>query len=156
MQQAQTQKKQKKLTEGFGITTSQHQRGNTWVPPVRVPLQVPQSKKMKDTRGATGCHTWVRSSLRERPCIADPTTSDKGVPETCAGCSRQILESSTTFKCTRCRTMKYCNDACRTLHWVRGHRLTCTPYTNWCPTCGDDAAAGLTTASTCERCHKVT
>jgi len=155
LQRVQTQTRQRKLTEGFVTTTSQHQRELAWVPPARTPLKTLQSKKT-EMRGATGCHTWVKSSLRERQSIADQTTSSRGVPDMCAGCSRQILESSTAVKCIRCRTMKYCNAACSALHWVRDHKLECTPCNDWCPACGEDAAAGSTTTSTCARCQKVT
>jgi hypothetical protein len=153
-QRVQIHKRQRKLTDGFVTKISKHQHGGTQVLPARVPLQALQPRK-KGTRKATGCHTWVSSSLREKQCTADPATTGKGVPEACAGCSRQILESNTTLKCTRCRTTKYCNNACRTLHWAQGHRLTCKPCTNWCPACGEDVEAGSTTTSTCERCQEV-
>ena len=60
-----------------------------------------------------------------------------------------------TQKCSRCRTMKYCSDACKSLHWTQGHRTTCKPCATWCPACGEDVDAGSATRSPCERCQEV-
>eukprot|EP01113_Clastostelium_recurvatum_P014761 TRINITY_DN18072_c0_g1_i1.p1 TRINITY_DN18072_c0_g1~~TRINITY_DN18072_c0_g1_i1.p1 ORF type:complete len:201 (-),score=33.61 TRINITY_DN18072_c0_g1_i1:28-576(-) len=60
------------------------------------------------------------------PCFA--TLSDIGpikkVPEAkCSGCGHHLVK---TFRCSRCKTAKYCNVECQRTNWP-SHKLVCTP-----------------------------
>ena len=152
--QAQAQKRQKRLTDGFMIKIPNQQQGGNLARKAHAPIPAPQPRK-KRMQNAVGCSTWVCHSLGTKQGKTDTSLLGKSVTEVCAGCSRQLLGNKKAPGCSRCRTMKYCSDACKSLHWARGHRTTCKPCVTWCPACGEDVDAGSAMKSPCERCQEV-
>jgi hypothetical protein len=57
--------------------------------------------------------------------------------------------------CLRCKTVKYCTDTCKKLHWMQGHGKTCTPDNAGCPSCGEEVNIAAETSTPCARCEKV-
>jgi hypothetical protein len=147
-------KRQKLLTEcRQAITISR--------PSVGRPTSTDNEKQGKPTprnkrvQIGESCSAWVCNLLGAKQVSSGPVSAREITADRCAKCANPLVGSQSPTHCLRCKTVKYCTDTCKKLHWKQGHGKTCTPDNAGCPSCGEEVNIEAETSTPCARCEKV-
>jgi hypothetical protein len=106
-------------------------------------------------QGRESCSAWVCNLLGVKQDSRCPVSARGKTADRCAKCVNPIVESQPPIQCLRCKTVKYCTDTCKKLHWKQGHGKACTPDNAGCPSCGEEVNIEAETSTPCARCEKV-
>jgi hypothetical protein len=122
----QVPKRQKYLTEDLVISIPNHQLGGKQVHKDHDPRQKPPPRT-KRVKSEACLSTWVCNLLGAKRGKQDTVLEGKEITVVCAECSKQLLDSNTQARCSRCRAPLYCTNTCKAIHWAKGHQRACAP-----------------------------
>jgi hypothetical protein len=152
--QTQSKKRQKLLTECLKADTTSRPSAEKLTSTDHEMLEKPALGK-KLVQGRESCSAWVCNLLGVKQDSLCPGSARGKTADRCAKCANPLVESQSPIQCLRCKTVKYCTDICKTLHWKDSHGKACTPSSAWCPSCGEEVDTEATTSTPCARCEKV-
>jgi hypothetical protein len=152
--QTQSKKRQKLLTECLKANTTSRPSVEKLTNTDHEILGKPTLGK-KLVQGRESCSAWVCNLLGVKQDSRCPVSARGKTADRCAKCVNPIAESQPPIQCLRCKTVKYCTDTCKKLHWKQGHGKACTPDNAWCPSCGEEVNIEAETSTPCARCEKV-
>ena len=113
---------------------------------------IPRTKRVQSGGGGP---SWVCNLLGAKQVSSGPVAGKKTTADSCAKCTNPLAGNCSSTQCFRCNNVKYCNDACRKLHWKQGHGKTCTSGNTGCPACGEEVSTDAETSTPCVRCEQV-
>jgi len=87
---------------------------------------------------ASGGETLVTANRQRSPIDAYKANRTPRQMESYKRQKLSLVGSQSPTHCLRCKTVKYCTDTCKKLHWMQGHGKTCTPDNAGCPSCGEE------------------
>ena len=152
--QTQGKKRQKLLTESLKVNTASRPAVEKLTNTAHEMLGKPTLGK-KLVQGRESCSAWVCNLLGVKQDSRCSVSAREKTADRCARCVKPIVESQPSIQCLRCKTVKYCTDTCKKLHWKQGHGKACTPDNAWCPSCGEEVNIEAETSTPCARCEKV-
>jgi hypothetical protein len=152
--QKQSQKRQKLLTECLKANPPNRPLVEKLTSADHETLGKPTLGK-KLGQGRESCSAWVCNLLGVKQDRCCPVSARGKTADMCARFANPLVESQSPIQCLRCKTVKYCTDTCKTLHWKQSHGKACTPGNAGCPSCGEEVNTEAETSTPCVRCEKV-
>ena len=150
--QTQGKKRQKLLTESLKVNTASRPSVEKLTNTAHEMLGKPTLGKTL-VQGRESCSAWVCNLLGVKQDSRCSVSAREKTADRCAKCVNPIVESQPPIQCLRCKTVKYCTDTCKKLHWKQGHGKACTPDNAWCPSCGEEVNIEAETSTPCARCE---